>query len=247
MSSGAKAPREQAALPQGESPVYAFLERPSLIDYPGQLCGVFFTSGCNFSCGFCHNAPLMGHKQKGLLWSRLDEICRRFKTEWVDAVCITGGEPTLAPDLIRLIRFFQGFGFKIKLDSNGARPDILKECLPLVDYIAMDIKSGLSGYAELVGFTRTEKIAESVKLIMESGKEYEFRTTVIEPFHTDEQVQEISKLIRGAKRYCIQPFIPKDNLPDPRLRETRRTTPARLRQIEQLMKPFVKDVVVRGA
>lgn len=218
-----------------------------MIDYPGHLCGVFFTSGCNFSCGFCHNAPLMGRKQKGLLWNRLDEICRRFKNEWTDAVCITGGEPTLAPDLIPLIEFFRGFGFKIKLDSNGALPDVLNECLPLVDYIAMDIKAGLSGYPNLVGFTRTAKIAESIRLIMNSGKDYEFRTTIIEPFHTDEQMQEIAGLIQGAKRYCIQPFIPKDNLPDPRLRETKRTTPARLRQIEQFMKPYVQEIIVRGA
>jgi pyruvate formate lyase activating enzyme len=247
MSPGAPAPRKQAALPQGESPVYAFLEKPSMIDYPGCLCGVFFISGCNFSCGFCHNAPLMSHKQKGLPWSRLDEICRKFKKEWVDAVCITGGEPTLAPGLIPLIEFFRGYGFKIKLDSNGALPEVLKTCLPLVDYIAMDIKAGLSGYPNLVGFTRTEKIAESVKLIMSSGVDHEFRTTVIEPFHTDDQMREISELIQGAARYCIQPFIPKDNLPDPRLRETRRTSPARLRQIEQLMKPCVQEVVVRGA
>ena len=243
---GVSAPHKQAAL-QGESPVYAFLEKPSMIDYPGYLCGVFFTSGCNFSCGFCHNAPLMGKKQIGLTWNRLDEICRKFKKEWVDAVCITGGEPTLTADLIQLIEFFRGYGFKIKLDSNGALPEVLKECLPLVDYIAMDIKAGLSGYPELVGFTRTEKIAESVKLIMSSGIEHEFRTTIIGPFHTDEQMHEIGGLIQGAQRYCIQPFIPKDNLPDPRLRETKRTPPARLRLLEKLMKPYVKEIIVRGA
>ncbi len=247
MPPGASAPRKQAALPQGESPVYALLEKPSLIDYPGYLCGVFFISGCNFSCGFCHNAPLMGKKQNGLPWSRLDEVCRKFKTEWVDAVCITGGEPTLAADLIRLIGFFRGYGFKIKLDTNGALPEALKGCLPLIDYVAMDIKAGLSGYPELVGFTRTEKIAESVKLIMSSGVDHEFRTTIIEPFHTDEQMIEAGELIKGARRYCIQPFIPKDNLPNPILRETKRTTPARLRRIEQLMKPYVQEIIVRGA
>ena len=111
----------------------------------------------------------------------------------------------------------------------------------------MDIKAGLSGYPELVGFTRTEKIAESVKLIMSSGIEHEFRTTIIGPFHTDEQMHEIGELIQGARRYCIQPFIPKDNLPDPRLRETKRTPPARLRLLEKLMKPYVKEIIVRGA
>jgi pyruvate formate lyase activating enzyme len=244
---GASAPRKQAALPQGESPVYALLEKPSLIDYPGCLCGVFFISGCNFSCGFCHNAPLMGKKQSGLPWSRLDEICRKFKTEWVDAVCITGGEPTLAADLIQLIEFFRSYGFKIKLDTNGGRPDILKQCLPMIDFIAMDIKSGISAYAEIAGFGQTESIEESVRLIMNSGLDYEFRTTVIEPVHTDEQMIEIGELIKGAKRYCIQPFIPKDNLPDPRLREVKRTTPQRLREIETLMKPCVQKIIVRGA
>ena len=247
MPPGASAPRKQAALPQGESPVYALLEKPSLIDYPGCLCGVFFISGCNFSCGFCHNAPLMGKKQSGLPWSRLDEICRKFKTEWVDAVCITGGEPTLAADLIQLIEFFRSYGFKIKLDTNGGRPDILKQCLPMIDFIAMDIKSGISAYAEIAGFGQPESIEESVRLIMNSGLDYEFRTTVIEPVHTDEQMIEIGELIKGAKRYCIQPFIPKDNLPDPRLREVKRTTPQRLREIETLMKPCVQKIIVRGA
>ena len=230
-----------------DSPVYAFLEKPSMIDYPGHLCGVFFTSGCNFSCGFCHNAPLMGQKQKGLPWSRLAEICHTFKKDWVDAVCITGGEPTLAPGLLDLIEFFRNFGFKIKLDSNGSRPEVLGECLPLVDFIAMDIKAGPSGYPELVGFTKTSAIAESIRLIMDSGKEYEFRTTVIEPFHTDEQMREIGEWIRGAKRYSLQAFVPQDTLPDPRLRELKRTTPARLRQLEKLMKPFVQKITVRGA
>lgn len=189
----------------------------------------------------------MGKKQKGLPWSRLDGICRKFKKEWTDAVCITGGEPTLTPDLVALIEFFRSYGFKIKLDSNGARPEVLKECLPLIDYIAMDIKAGLSGYPELVGFTCTEKIAESVKLIMSSGVDHEFRTTVIEPFHTDEQMLEAGELIKGARRYCLQAFIPKDNLPGPEFRELKRTTPARLRLLEKLMKPYAKEIIVRGA
>jgi len=247
MPPGASAPHKRATPPQGESPVYAFLEKPSLIDYPGCLCGVFFTSGCNFSCGFCHNATLMGKKQKGLLWSRLDEVCRKFKAEWVDAICISGGEPTLAADLVELIEFFRNYGFKIKLDSNGALSSVLKECLPLVDYVAMDIKAGLSGYPELVGFSQTDKIAESVKLIMNSGLDYEFRTTIIEPFHTDQQMIEIGTLIQGARRYCLQAFVPQDTLPDPRLRELKRTTPARLSHLKQLLKPYVKELIVRGA
>jgi len=229
------------------SPVYALLEKPSMIDFPGHLCGVFFLSGCNFTCGFCHNATLMGAKQAGLTWKRLDEICTRFKADWVDAICITGGEPTLSPDLVELIKFLRERGFKIKLDSNGAKPEVLKECLPLVDYIAMDIKAGLSGYPEIAGFTRTEKIEESIKLIMSSDVDHEFRTTVIEPFHSDEQMLAAGELIQGAQRYVMQAFVPQDTLPSEEFRTKKRTTPERLRHLEKLMAPFAKEIIVRGA
>jgi len=230
-----------------DSPVYAVLEKPSMIDFPGHLSAVFFLSGCNFSCGFCHNATLMGAKQSGLTWERLDVLCRKFKAEWVDAVCITGGEPTLAADLLELIHFFRDRGFKIKLDSNGARPDVLKKCLPLIDYIAMDIKAGLSGYPEIAGFLDTGKIAESVKLIMSSSIDHEFRTTIIHPFHTDEQMLEAGELIQGAQRYVLQAFVPQDTLPGKEFRDLKRTTPDRLREIEKLMTPFAGKIVVRGA
>ena len=229
------------------SPIYAFLEKPSMIDFPGHMCGVFFTSGCNFTCGFCHNATLMGKKQKTLSWERLDEVCRKFKNEWVDAVCITGGEPTLEPELIELIHFFRKRGFKIKLDSNGSRPEVLKECLPLVDLVAMDIKAGPSGYEEIAGFSNIGKIRESIALIMNSGVDYEFRTTVITPFHSDEQMLEAGELIKGAKRYCLQAFVPQDALPGKKFRTTLRTTPERLHELEKLMAPFADEIIIRGA
>lgn len=230
------------------SPVYALLENPSMIDFPGSLCGVFFISGCNFTCGFCHNATLMSEKKAGHTWERLEEICQSLKKEWVDAVCITGGEPTLVGDrLIELLHFFRKQGFKIKLDSNGSRPDILKKCLPLIDYIAMDIKAGLSGYPEIAGFTRREAIEESVKLIMSSGVDYEFRTTVIDPFHTDDQMHEAGRLIQGAKRYVLQAFVPQDTLPGETFRSLKRTTPERLRALETLMAPYANEILVRGA
>jgi pyruvate formate lyase activating enzyme len=232
---------------QPNSPVYAFLEKPSMIDFPGHMCGVFFTSGCNFTCGFCHNAVLMGKKQKTLSWDRLEHICRVFKNEWVDAVCITGGEPTLEPELIKLIHFFRDRGFKIKLDSNGSRPEILKDCLPLVDLIAMDIKCGADSYGEFVGFPNIGNIKESIELIKNSGVDYEFRTTVITPFHTDEEMLAAGELIKGAKRYCLQAFVPQDSLPSEEFRNTLRTTPGRLKELQKLMAPFADTVTLRGA
>ncbi len=218
-----------------------------MIDYPGHLCGVFFTSGCNFTCGFCHNAVLMGHKQKGIPWSRLEEVTKKFRSEWVDAVCITGGEPTLEAALPELIAFFRDGGFKIKLDTNGSRPDVLRDLLPQIDFIAMDIKTGLSGYPELAGFTRTEKIEESVKQIMKSGVDYEFRTTVIEPFHSNEKMLEAGALIRGAKHWALQAFVPQDTLPGEKFRTLKRTPPDRLLELEVLLEPFAETITVRGA
>lgn len=218
-----------------------------MIDFPGHMCGVFFTAGCNFTCGFCHNAVLMGKPHKTLSWERIDDVCRKFKDEWVDAVCITGGEPTLQPDLLKLIHFFRERGFKIKLDSNGSRPDILKECLPLVDLVAMDIKSGPDGYEEIAGFPDLAKIKKSIALIKDSGVDCEFRTTVISPFHTDEQMLGAGELIQGAKRYCLQAFVPQDGLPDEAFRSLQRTTPQRLRELEVLMAPFADKITVRGA
>ena len=190
----------------------------------------------------------MGEKKSGHTWERLEEICQQLKKEWVDAVCITGGEPTLVGDrLIELLHFFRKQGFKIKLDSNGSRPDVLEKCIPLIDYIAMDIKSGPSGYEEIAGFPRIEKIVESVKLIMSSNIDHEFRTTVLDPFHTDEQMHETGQLVQGAKRFVLQAFVPQNTLPGEEFRSLKRTTPERLWELEKLMAPYADEIIVRGA
>ena len=114
-----------------------------MVDYPKHFAAVFFTSGCDFTCGFCHNATLIGKKQAGLSRDKLEEAAARFKKNWVNGVVITGGEPTGADDLLDLIHFFKDrFGFSVKLDTNGSNPHRLAECLPFVDYVAMDVKCG---------------------------------------------------------------------------------------------------------
>ena len=98
--------------------VYAYLEKPSMVDYPKHFAAVFFTSGCNFTCGFCHNAMLMGRKQAGLSWEKLETAGAKFKKDWVNGVVITGGEPTCAGNLNELINFFKQFGFAVKRDTT---------------------------------------------------------------------------------------------------------------------------------
>lgn len=228
--------------------VYAYLEKPSMVDYPKRFAAVFFTSGCNFGCGFCHNAALMGKKQTGLSWNQLETACAKFKKDWVNGVVITGGEPTCTDDLIELIRFFkERFGFAIKLDTNGSNPDLLAECLPLVDYVAMDIKCSLQAYADVVRFSDTDKVQQSINLIRAEARDYEFRTTVIDSVHTDEQMDEVRQTVQGSKRYALQAFIPRDELPGVEYRTVPRTTSARLHELKERMAGCADEILLRGA
>jgi len=219
-----------------------------MVDYPKHFAGVFFVSGCGFRCGFCHNATLMGQKQAGLSWEKLEAACSKFKKDWVNGVVITGGEPTVNPDLAELIVFFkERFGFDVKLDTNGSNPERLAECLPLVDYVAMDIKCALPAYPDFVGFKDLDKIQRSIDLIRSEATDYEFRTTVIETVHTDEQMDAICKTVKGSKRYVLQAFIPRGELPDDKYRNVPRTTAARLHELKELMDGCADEVLLRGA
>ena len=229
------------------SPVYGYLRRPSLVDFPGRLAAVMFTAGCNFRCGFCHNARLLGHTREGLPWERLATTCREFREQWVDGVVVTGGEPTLwENELLVLLEMLRGFGFAIKLDTNGSRPDVLKKAAPLVDYVAMDVKCGLERHPEFVHFDSPEKIGDSVAFVKEHIPEHEFRTTVIEHVHTDEEMRAICSVIRGAKRYVLQPFLPREDLLDPQLRTAPRTSPDRLAYLRDYMADCAEEVVAQG-
>lgn len=222
------------------------MRKPSLVDYPGELALIMFTSGCNFRCGFCHNASLIERLDAPTFtYERLAQRLRKGQEEWVRAVTISGGEPTLQPQLPRTLRFIHDMGFLIKLDTNGSRPQVLQQCLPYIDYVAMDIKCGFSGYPEFVGFKRTEAIQESIKLIMESARNYEFRTTVVEGFHDDQQIREAAQSLAGAKRWVFQPFVPHEDLPDEALRTARRTPVPLLKRCVQVASEFVPGAVMR--
>jgi pyruvate formate lyase activating enzyme len=232
---------------QDHSPVYGFLSNPSMVDFPSRMAAVFFVSGCSFRCGFCHNPDLIHRQENHLSWRALEDAGRRFAEDWVDAAVITGGEPTCSRELPRLIRFLkQKFGWAVKLDTNGSHPDVLNECLPLVDYVAMDIKSSPSTYAELTGWDRVDSIMQSIRLITTDATDYEFRTTVIDDVHDDTEMHEIGRAVRGARRFAVQPFLPKDNLPDPAYRQMPRTSSDRLMRVREIMSDYVAETVVRG-
>ncbi len=229
------------------SPVYAYLKRPSMIDFPGKLAVVMFTTGCNFTCGFCHNATLMGKPQDGLPWEKVAQACDEFREQWVDAVAISGGEPTMdAAALEELIDFLKLRNFAVKLDTNGSRPQVVEHLLPKLDYVAMDVKTSPAKYKNFVGFGDVEKIRSSIDIIRGSDVAHEFRTTIIEDVHDENDICEIAELIKGAARYVLQPFIPHEDLPDPKYRTMKRTTPVFMRKMEKAAAGCAAEVVARG-
>ncbi|HUU29487.1 MAG TPA: anaerobic ribonucleoside-triphosphate reductase activating protein [archaeon] len=232
-----------------ESPVYALLRRPSLIDFPGRLCRLMFISGCNMQCIFCHNNDLIKPQKPTIKWDKLKSILLASRGNWVNAVCISGGEPTFHPELKDLIHWLKDLGFQVKLDTNGTRPEVLAEVLPYVDYAAMDYKAPLEAYREI-----TEKpdldvqcITESVKLIKDWDGEYEFRTTVIDGFHREEDMLAICREIGGGRRYVIQAYVPLQGVIPRKGLPTRRTPMELLRRFHELCKDHFKDTILRGA
>ncbi len=233
----------EAAAP---SPVYGLLKNPSLVDFPGRLARVFFLSGCNFTCDFCHNTEL-ARRQPGLPWARILETLEADRAEWVDGVVLSGGEPTLTPQLESLVNLVRARGFAVKLDTNGSRPDVLEALLDRLDYIAMDLKCPLADYPAVAGFHDVGAVRRSLDLILARARDYEFRTTVLEDVHTGAAMADMAASIRGARRYILQAFLPRENLPGEARRHARRTPPDVLERLAAIARPFVQEVRLRGA
>ena len=228
------------------SPVFSFLQNPSLVDYPGKMAAVFFLSGCNFRCGFCHNARLMQDvNAPGLPWADVEAACQRFKENWVSAAVVTGGEPTLHPRVQQIVDKLREFGFSIKLDTNGSQPQVLEKLLPQVDYVAMDVKCAPADYPRHTGFNGTAALTESITLIREQARDYEFRTTVLEEWHDEDQMHAIGKWVRGAKLHVLQAFVPRDDLPDPACRNMRETPIDIMHPLAEVLSGYVGRVEIR--
>ena len=198
-------------------------EKLTLIDYPGKLATVVFTSGCSFKCPFCHNPELVLGPQISIGESREKEFFEFLKTRQgkLEGVCITGGEPTIQSDIIDFIKKVKDLGYLVKLDSNGTRPDVLRKVFAekIVDYVAMDIKNSPQNYSKTVG-TKADigRIKLSVKLIMNSQVPYEFRTTVVPGLHGEKDFLEIARWIKGARRYFLQEYR-EEKILDPNLKK----------------------------
>lgn len=222
------------------------LQRSSLIDYPAKISAVIFTQGCNFKCGYCHNPKLTNYKGQVNSLLALYQFLKS-RVGKLDAVVITGGEPTLQKDLADFISKIKKMGFLIKLDTNGTNPDVLKGLIKknLLDYIAMDIKAPLEKYQKIAGVeVDAQKISESIKLIMNSNVEYEFRTTVIASQLGLKDFEKIGALINGAEKYYLQKFVPKEIL-NPFLTFEKTYSDDEFGPIIEILKNYIKEVKIR--
>ena len=186
-------------------------EKLSLLDFDDKISAVIFFGGCNLRCPFCQNFDLvmMPDTCDVIPFDEVYSYLEKRKGV-LDAVVITGGEPTLEKDLKDIMKKIKSLGYLIKLDSNGTNPEKLKELVNehLVDYIAMDIKNSFTSYEKTSGVPlKLEKIKSSIEFIMSCGIDYEFRTTIIKEYHTVEDMKEIGEMIKGAKKYRLQKFV----------------------------------------
>lgn len=187
------------------------LEKLSLVDYDGKVATTIFTGTCNFKCGFCHNGPLVTDTKnlKSISQEKILDYVKSRKNI-LDGICITGGEPTLHKDLPDFCKKLKDIGILVKLDTNGTNPEMIKNLLEdgLCDYVAMDIKNSKEDYAPIIGLKTfsTANVEKSVEYLINSHYDYEFRTTLIKEYHTEKNMEDIGKWIKGAKKYMLQKF-----------------------------------------
>jgi pyruvate formate lyase activating enzyme len=190
--------------------------KSSLIEYPGMVSAVIFTQGCNFRCPYCHNPELVEKERFGRPLPEAEILAFLEKRRGLlDAVVISGGEPTLQEDLSSFMQRIRNLGYLIKLDTNGTNPEIISELIRkgLVDYIAMDIKAPLEQYSEASGVScDRDRLKASLAILSTAGIEVEFRTTVVENLHSEEDIIKISELIPAGRKFCLQKFCPNETL-----------------------------------
>jgi pyruvate formate lyase activating enzyme len=218
-------------------------QKTSLIDFPGKISSVLFTIGCNLRCPYCHNWRLI-IKPKGPFLSE-DQALNILKSrkKYVNSVVITGGEPALQRDLLGLIRKLKEEAFAVKLDTNGFYPQALERCLPYLDYVAIDVKTSLEKY-KLLGAKDTTDLLKSIKLLKEERVDYEFRNTVVPSFVNKEDIAKMGEIVRGAKRFVFQQFVPGDTL-DKTFNTVKPYSSETIAHFAETMKHYVVKTILR--
>ncbi|TYO97144.1 pyruvate formate lyase activating enzyme [Geothermobacter ehrlichii] len=221
----------------------------SLLDFPGKIASLVFFSGCNLTCPFCHNPSLLAEDADLPdlpLELVVDELAER--QDFIDGVVLTGGEPTLAPELDVLVRQIHDMGLQVKLDTNGLAPRVVERMLRenLVDYVALDLKTAPRRYGELHrGPVSMAALQRTVGLLLAADVDCEFRTTCVPGFVDVGDIRQIGELIRGAGLWVLQQFSPQVTL-DPGLADLEPYSEEKLRELASLAAGYVERVELRG-
>ncbi len=224
------------------------LNKTTLLDFPGLVGITVFLGGCNLRCPFCQNGGLVLHAQEEPEISQEEFFTFLKRRQGIsDGVCVSGGEPTLAPELPQFLEQIKSLGYQVKLDTNGTRPAVLADLLShhLVDYIAMDIKTSPTHYAKVAGIPDPDlsAIRESADLLMTAAPVYEFRTTEVRELHSEENFREIADWLAGASQYFLQQFRDSDNVITPGFHSPSRPE---MEHFQQILQTTIPAVSIRG-
>ncbi len=250
------------------------LQKTTLLDYPGHVAATVFLGGCNFRCPFCQNGEILGNDAEPQYTSEDVLSFLKKRCRILEGVCITGGEPTLQPEaLIWFLQEIRGLGLRIKLDTNGARPSVVRHLAEqnLLDYVAMDIKAGPDHYPVVCGLKSDDITAasvhvpaaandaasaadrplpamdgvrETVQWLKDSGIDYEFRTTAVKGLHTQEDFAQIGPWIAGCPRYFIQNYAASERVLKPDGLQP--FSKEELLSFAEMVNPYVRQVCLRG-
>lgn len=229
--------------------IIAGLQKTTLIDYPGKMAAIIFTRGCNFRCHYCHNPGLVDPEKyyPEIPESEILDFLEKRRNV-LEGVVITGGEPLIQGDIEKFLRKVKNLGYAVKLDTNGTNPELLQKLIKkkLVDYLAMDIKHHLDRYGEVIDTKHDiENINKSIQLIMKSGLDYEFRTTILPKFFQLEDFHKIGALLKGAKNYYLQQFRPLVTL-NVKFYEEPTFTSLELAAFKKILDAYVDKCEIRG-
>ena len=228
------------------------LQKMTLLDYPGKVACTVFLQGCNFRCPFCHNSQMLTGCPTPAMDSEAFFAFLQSRRGLLDGVCVSGGEPTLRPELPEFLARIKDLGFAVKLDTNGSRPDILKELVAhgLVDYVAMDVKNSPSRYAQTVGCSLDFSAVEnSLRFLLTDTVDYELRTTLVSPLHDADSLTEmgqwLSQLVPGTlpKKLYLQSFVDRETVLFSGLSAP---NAQQIAQYIQLLTPYVCHIAARG-
>ncbi len=222
---------------------FSGIQKTSLIDFPDRIATVLFTPSCNLRCPFCHNWRIVLDPEPPFLNEETVIRILEKRKKYVDAVVVTGGEPTIHKEIPKFLKKLKGKGFAVKLDTNGFFPEVLKECLPFVDYVALDVKTSLEKYGRL-GAKETVDFLRTVEILKNGKVDYEFRATVVPGFVDEEDIEKMGEIVKGGKRFAFQQFIPGDTL-DKAFNSVSPYALGVIGEFASVMKRYVADVTVR--